>query len=241
MNRMRYFVNPPVRLSEVKLALAAFVVLITPLFAKPSPEFDVDWVAMSMGETLRDVYYQGPSDLERLFIPNAGFSSAQRYEGPSPFYLYELVETLEGPKPKPIGKLNLLSETGELTLFIFAAREGELPYEIYAAPGVPEGIPLFHARVINLTPYSLAGFLDGDAFQLSPGLDRLVEYDGSENRAVSIRIQVASNEGESWSPRVNTSVGVRSNTRLTVIFRMDGDKIEMVPIRETVSQRTPSD
>ncbi|MBC2602627.1 hypothetical protein [Puniceicoccus vermicola] len=225
----------------MKLALAAFVVWVTPLYSQPSPEYDVDWVAMSLGETLRDVYYQGASGLERLFVPNAGFSAVQKYAGPSPFYLYEMVETLEGPKPEPIGKLNLPPELHELTLFVFEARKGELPYEIYAIPGVPEGIPWFHARLINLTPYSLAGYLDGEAFQLSPGMDDLLEYEGSESGAVSIRIQVASREGESWSPRVNTSVGVRSNTRLTVLFRMDGEKIEMISIRETVSQRALSD
>ncbi len=218
------------------------LLLPTLLFAqtKPAERLNLEWVAISTTDTLRDLYYEGEEGMTKLFIPNGGFTKSHTYTGANPFRLYRMVDTPEGTKPEVAAELTLPPRAQALTLFVIADKAAGHDYRLWALPGIPEQLPPQQCRLINLTSFELAGLVDGQQFRLMPGKSEVRGYEMNSKSGVSIRLQLARRDEESWHKVINSTVGVRPNTQLTVLFRMnDQGEIMMQPIRQRAPLPSP--
>lgn len=231
-----------IRLQQIGRLLGVLVVaMVVPVKAQESAQRSIEWNAMSMDATLRDLYYQSPSGMTKVFIPNGGFSKSLTYRGTSPMVFFEMRETPEGEQPVAVAEAVLPADAREVTLFFFRAKNDISRYDTYVVRGSTAEQAAAMGRLINLTPYALTGFVEKTPFNLSPGAMTEVPLDAVERGSVSIRIKAASHQGEGWNREVNSTVGIRPGTHLTVVFRRnDEGRVVMIPIRKSLaSPRVP--
>lgn len=200
---------------------------------RPTETIRVKWVAMSMGGTHRDLWYEGADRTEQLYVPNGGFSKAHTYSGENPMRLYRQQTTPEGePVWQTVAEVQLPAKHSDATVFLFSDSDRQV--RAVAIPGSPENTPPGTPLLINLTQYELGGFINESAFRLQPGESRRSELEITHNQVISVRLRLASNRTVAgWRRELNSTFSVAPGMQVTLLFRENRKgNVEVIPIRK---------
>lgn len=229
---------------KVCLILVACMATI-PLFLKGQseapPSLNVIWRGMSLGDSVRGLGYVQGETIKPIFVPNAGFSQSYEYTGPLPIRFADAAQA--GALPEEISVLtevNLPIDTKE-ALFFFnrSGADGEL--RVFPVRLGQQPLAAGQVLAINATERNLAGFHDGERFDLASGGTAIFNPDKTEDsRVIQVSVQVAAWEEESWKPRINSRYGMTSDMRVRLLFRSgENGAINIIPLRERVRSPDP--
>ena len=201
---------------------------------------NLTWRAISFDATLRNLYFADASGEQPVFVPNADFSKAYTYVGPTPLVLFEKEESEAGFRRIPIVSIPLPLDARDARIF-FQGSQSPGDLEAYAVSGDLSTQRPGHSRLINVTGFEIAGLHDGEEFRLAPGETVLLPFRADNDGPIKVSIKLAAREPEgTWRRQIESNYGATSDMHVTLLFRGDGpNNVRMIPLRQQIRSGDP--
>ncbi len=202
--------------------------------SEEAPLIEVEWRAISVGQTLRDLFLLGQQgESEKIFIPNGALSPTYTYRGTDPMVLYRQDPASEEPNPIPVASVSLARIEDEAILFVSPNPDGSsLRVESFSVES--ETLRKGHTRLINLTQYTIGGFHGGTRFDLNPGGSTTLPFNTEKaGGVIKVSIQIAAFQEEAWRAKLNSTFGVTPDMSVNLLLiPSDDNGVQMIPLRE---------